>query len=199
MSTSHVSQQKPGQFANTNAWSTRQLVTMALMCAIGALFSFVQIPLLPMAPFLTYDPSLVPALVCGFAFGPGAGIAVGSIAAVIHGLMLGEWVGSLMNIIITICFVGPASLIYKRKHTMKGALISLVVATVCATLGAIVANLTVGVLFWYGSFDVILPMMLPAVIPFNLIKSALNAALTLLVYKAVSNLITPKKDQVKGR
>ena len=46
---------------------------------------------------------------------------------------------------------------------------------------------------------VILPLMLPAVLPFNLIKTVLNSVLTLAVYKAVSNLITPKKDQVKGR
>ena len=72
---------KQVELENTNRWSTRQLVTMALMCAIAALFSFIQIPLLPAAPFLTYDPSLMPAMVCGFAFGPGAGFVVGSIAA----------------------------------------------------------------------------------------------------------------------
>ena len=44
-----------------------------------------------------------------------------------------------------------------------------------------------------------MPLMLPAVVPFNLIKTVLNSALTLVVYKAISNLITPKKDQVKGR
>ena len=47
---------KQVELENTNRWSTRQLVTMALMCAIAALFSFIQIPLLPAAPFLTYDP-----------------------------------------------------------------------------------------------------------------------------------------------
>ena len=47
-------------FENTNRWSTKQLVTMALMCALGALFMYVQLPILPSAPFLTYDPSLVP-------------------------------------------------------------------------------------------------------------------------------------------
>ena len=50
---------KQVELENTNRWSTRQLVTMALMCAIAALFSFIQIPLLPAAPFLTYDPSLM--------------------------------------------------------------------------------------------------------------------------------------------
>lgn len=84
-------------------------------------------------------------------------------------------------------------------HTYKGAVIGLVLGVIAATALSMVANLTIGVWFWYGSADVILPLMLPAVLPFNLIKTVLNSVLTLAVYKAVSNLITPKKDQVKGR
>ncbi|WP_346685570.1 ECF transporter S component [Enteroscipio rubneri] len=187
------------EFSNTNAWDTRQLVTMALMCAIAALLSFVQLPLIPGVTFLTYDPSLMPAMVCGFAFGPGAGIAVGAIAAVIHGLILGEWVGSLMNIVATLCFVWPAAAIYRRKRTFKSGIIGLLVGVLAATAGAVVSNLTIGVAFWYGSVDVILPMLLPAILPFNLVKGIVNAILTLIVYKAVSNLVTPKKSQVKGR
>ena len=126
---------KKPQFNNSNRWNTRQLVTMALMCAIASLFSFVQIPLIPGVSFLTYDPSLMPAMVCGFAFGPGAGIAVGSIAAVIHGLILGEWVGSLMNIFATAFFVLPAALLYRRMHTLKGAIAGLVISVITATAG----------------------------------------------------------------
>lgn len=190
---------KKPQFNNSNRWNTRQLVTMALMCAIASLFSFVQIPLIPGVSFLTYDPSLMPAMVCGFAFGPGAGIAVGSIAAVIHGLILGEWVGSLMNIFATAFFVLPAALLYRHMHTLKGAVAGLVISVITATAGAILVNLTIGVWFYYGSADVIIPLILPALLPFNLVKTILNALLTLVVYKAVSNLITPKKDRVKGR
>ena len=77
--------------------------------------------------FLTYDPSLMPAMVCGFAFGPGAGFVVGAlVAAVIHGLILGEWVGSLMNIFATLFFVLARGLrLYKRVHTLKGAVAGL--------------------------------------------------------------------------
>lgn len=184
---------------NTNRWSTRQLVTMALMCAISALFSFVQIPLIPGVTFLTYDPSIVPAMICGFAFGPGAGFVVGAMAAVIHGLIMGEWVGSAMNILATLFFVVPAALAYRRMHTFKGGAIGLALGCVLATCGAILANLTIGVWFWYGTPDAIIPLILPALVPFNLAKTVLNSVLTMVVYKAVSNLITPKKNQVKGR
>lgn len=42
---------------NTNAWSTKQLVTMALMCAIGVLLSFIEFPLLPGVTWLKFDAS----------------------------------------------------------------------------------------------------------------------------------------------
>lgn len=186
-------------FENTNRWSTKQLVTMALMCALGALFMYVQLPILPSAPFLTYDPSLVPAMVCGFAYGPGAGTAVAAMAIVIHALTTGDWVGALMNLVATMGYILPAAIVYQKMHTYKGAVIGLALGVIAATALSMVANLTIGVWFWYGSADVILPLMLPAVLPFNLIKTVLNSVLTLVVYKAVSNLITPKKDQVKGR
>lgn len=184
---------------NTNRWSTKQLVTMALMCAVSALFMFVQIPIIPAAPFLTYDPSFVPAMVAGFAYGPGAGVAVGVLAAVIHALMTGDWVGALMNIVACVCYIVPAALIYRRRHTYTGAIVGLVLGIVAATAASVVANLTIGVWFWYGAPDAIMPLMVPAVIPFNLVKTALNSVLTLVVYKAVSNLITPEKDRVQGR
>ena len=46
--------------------------------------------------------------------------------------------------------------------------------------------------------DAVVAMIVPILIPFNLLKGILNSVLTLVVYKAISNLITPKKDQVKG-
>ena len=187
-------------FENTNRWSTKQLVTMALMCALGACLCTCSCPFFPFGcHFLTYDPSLVPAMVCGFAYGPGAGTAVAAMAIVIHALTTGDWVGALMNLVATLGYILPAAIVYQKMHTYKGAVIGLVLGVIAATALSMVANLTIGVWFWYGSVDVIAPLMIPAVLPFNLIKTVLNSVLTLAVYKAVSNLITPKKDQVKGR
>ena len=133
------------EFTNTNKWDTRQLVTMALMCAIGVLLSFVEFPLLPGVTWLKYDASAMPAMVCGFAFGPAAGLAVGIVGAVILG-----------NLVITPMWLGVP-------------------------------------------LDAVVAMILPILTPFNLEKAGINAVLTLIVYKSISNLITPKKKQVKGR
>lgn len=192
-------QSKHIHFENTNRWSTRQLVTMALMCAVSALLMYLQIPIIPAAAFLTYDPSLVPAMVSGFAYGPGAGAAVGVAAIIIHALTTGDWVGALMNVVATACYVLPAALVYGRVRTYRGAVAGLALGVVLATAGSVAANLTIGVWFWYGSVEVIRPLIVPAVIPFNLLKTVLNSVLTLLVYKAVSNLVTPEKDRVRGK
>ena len=48
-------------------------------------------------------------------------------------------------------------------HTYKGAVIGLVLGVIAATALSMVANLTIGVWFWYGSADVILPLMLPLI------------------------------------
>ena len=184
---------------NTNRWSTRQLVTMALLVAVGAIFSFVALPIFPAAAFLTYDPSLVPAMVAGFAFGTGPGVAVGVLIAVLHGLLTGEWVGSLMNIVATLGYILPAAIIYARSRTYKAAIGGLVLSMVVATVASVVANLTIGVAFWYGTPDAVLPLVVPALIPFNLLKTFLNSLITLGVYKAISNSITPEKDQVQGK
>lgn len=184
---------------NTNKWNTHQLVTMALMCAIGVLLSFVEIPLLPTAVFLKYDPSAIPAMVCGFAYGPAAGISVGVAGAIIHGLIMADFTGAIMNILVVVGFVLPAALIYNKTRTLQSAVVGLVLSIFTATTLAVLGNLVLTPTWLGVPFDVVVAMIIPAFIPFNLIKGALNSVLTLIIYKSISNLITPKKKQVKGR
>ncbi|MBO7702720.1 MAG: ECF transporter S component [Eggerthellaceae bacterium] len=184
---------------NTNRWSTKQLVTMALMCAIAILLSFIEFPIFPAASFLKLDISFVPSAVMGFAYGSGPGVLVGVACAVAHGAITGNWVGCLMNIIACCAFVIPASIIYKRNRTFKGAMIGLVVSIVCLVVAAIVANLAIDPTFYGIPFDVVAGLIVPAILPFNIIKGVVISVLTAIVYKSISNLITPTKDQVKGR
>ncbi len=187
------------QFKNTNKWETRQLVTMALLCAIGVLLSFIEFPLLPGVTWLKYDASAMPAMVCGFAYGPAAGLSVGIIGAVIHGIMLGDFSGAVMNIIVVTGYILPAALIYKKVHNYKGAIAGLVISSICATLAAILGNLIITPAWLGVPLDAVVAMIIPILTPFNLIKALINSVLTLIVYKSISNLITPKKKQIKGK
>lgn len=196
---STYAQNSPSGMQNTNRWSTKQLVTMALMCAIAILLSFVEFPILPSASFLKLDVALVPSAVVGFAYGAGPGVLVGIVSAVAHGAITGNWVGCLMNIIAALAFIIPASAIYKRNRTFKGAVIGLVVSTIAFIVVEIVANLVVDPTLYGMPFEAVAALIVPAILPFNIIKGVVVSILTGLVYKSISNLITPVKDQVKGR
>lgn len=184
---------------NTNLWSTRVLVTIALLCAISVLLSFVEFPLLPGVTWLKFDASIMPAAVCGFAYGPVAGLACGIISMVAHGILFADFTGAVMNILVVIGFILPSALVYKRVHTLAGAIGGLALGIVFAVAMAVVGNLLVTPAWLGVPLDAVVAMIIPILIPFNLLKGLLNAILTLLVYKAISNLITPKKKQVKGR
>ncbi len=184
---------------NTNKWGTRQLVTMALLCAIGVLLSFIEFPLIPGVTWLKYDASAMPAMVCGFAFGAGGGLAVGIAGAIIHGILMADFSGAVMNILVVIGFVVPASLIYRQGRTFPRAIIGLIASVVCAVIMAIVGNLVITPAYLGVPMDAVIAMILPILVPFNLAKGIINAVLTLAVYKSISNLITPRKQQVKGR
>ena len=74
-----------------------------------------------------------------------------------------------------------------------------VVGALLALVAAIAGNLVITPAWLGVPLDAVIAMIVPILIPFNLLKTILNSVLTLVVYKAVSNLITPKKKQVKGR
>ena len=196
---SSYAQNQKRQVQNTNRWSTKQLVTMALMCAIAILLSFIEFPIFPAAAFLKLDISFVPSAVMGFAYGAGPGVLVGIACAVAHGAISGNWVGCLMNIIAVCAFVIPSAVIYKRNRSFKAAIIGMVVSVLCLVVVAIIANLLVDPLLYGMPFEAVAALVVPAILPFNVVKGVVISALTSIVYKSISNLITPEKDQVKGR
>ena len=82
--------------------NTKKLTMMAMFTAIGAvLITAVHFPLFPSAAFLQYDPADVPILICGFAYGPVAGIIVTILASFIQAFFLGGdgVYGFLMHVI----------------------------------------------------------------------------------------------------
>lgn len=195
----HKAPTEQAAIKNTNAWGTRELVTMALLCAIGVLLSFVEFPLLPGVAFLKFDASLMPAMACGFAFGPAGGVAVGVVGALIHGILFADFTGCVMNILVVLGFILPAAAVYKKSRTYKAAIAGLALSVVGATAMAIAGNLILTPAYMGVPLQAVIDMIIPVFLPFNLIKAVINSALTLAVYKAISNLITPKKHQVKGK
>ena len=171
-------------------WSTKRIATTALFCAVAAIATlFLEFPILPGVTFLKYDPSAIVALVAGFAFGPGTGIVVSVLPYLVHLATASGFYGALMAIIATLTLVWPASLIYQHNMSFKGAVAGMCVGAVVCLVATIGANLVVTPLFMGAPREAVIAMIVPTLLPFNVIKIALNCVVTALVYKPLSKAL----------
>lgn len=179
----------PHSTSQAGGWSTNKIATVALLSAVALVLSFIQIPVFPPAPYLTYDPSGVVALFAGLAFGPAMGAAVSVLPWVLHLIFeFNPW-GDLMAIIATVALALPAALVYARSKTPRGMVAGMVVGGVVALVACIVGNLLITPVYSGVTVDVVVSMIVPILLPFNLIKIVLNCVIGALVMKPLSKAI----------
>lgn len=181
---------------------TRKLTTMAMLTAVSVAFcALIHFPIIPAAPFLEFDPGVIPILIGSFMFGPLAGFLMTVVTAVIQGLTVSAasgWYGIIMHIIATGTCAVVAGVIYMRKKSFKRAIISIIAGALSAVIIMIPANLIITPLFTGMPTQAIADLLLPGIIPFNLVKFGINAVVTFLVYKPISNLVKkPIKKQLE--
>ena len=145
----------------------------------------VEFPILPGVTWLKYDPSGIVALVAGFAFGPATGAIVSTIPYLVHLATQSGIYGMLMAMLATIALVLPASLVYRRTPTMRGAIVGLALGAVCALVACIAGNIIVTPLYTGMSTQAVIDLIVPALLPFNLLKIGINCAMCVLVYKPI--------------
>jgi len=174
----------------------KKIVLTAMLSAIACVVMlFVRINFMPAAPFLTYDPKDTVIAIGGFILGPFAVIAMSIIVAFVEMVTVSPtgWIGLIMNIISSCSFAIPAAIIYKKVHTLKGAVIGLVSGWLFVTSVMIMWNYLIVPLYMDVTREEIAPRLLTIFAPFNLIKYGLGAALTMLIYKPLSLALTKAK------
>jgi riboflavin transporter FmnP len=173
--------------------TVRQMVTMAIMASLSVVLALIiRFPIIPAAPYLEYEPADVPILIGGFVFGPVAGIIITIVASLIQALTVSAssgWVGFVMHVIATGTLVTVAATYYKFHKTHKGAVIGLILGCLSMTAIMIPVNLFISVRFWGMTLEQVQAMILPVLVPFNLIKSGVNSVIVLLVYKTLRKAI----------
>ncbi len=171
---------------------TQRLTRLAALCALSIiLVLIIHFPIFPQAKFLEYDPADVPVLVASFLYGPWWGLMVTVVASIIQGLTVSAasgFIGIIMHILATGAFSVTAGLIYRKMHTMKGAVAALVCGSVAMTTVMVGCNLVFTPLFMGQSFKAVVGMLVPIIIPFNLAKAGLNSVITFILYKPISRL-----------
>lgn len=162
--------------------ATAMFCAMAYVCAV-----FVKVPV----QFLTLDVKDSVIVLCTLLFGPLAGGTVAIIVPVLEFLTVSATgvYGLIMNVLSSMTFAMTAGLIYRYKKSMTGAIIGLIAGVCSVTSVMLLANLFITPYYLGGTVAQVAAMIPKILLPFNLVKAVLNAAIVLLFYKPLSKML----------
>ena len=196
---------------NTRAKNSNTMFTLTrcgILAAMAVILYYIEIPVVA---FYKLDLSTLPAILAGFAMGPIQGVAVVVIKNLVH--MLGTstaCVGELADIIMSSCFIIPASLMYRKHKNRKAAIGAMTVGTIAMVISGVLVNyfilipayqtlmnLPLDVIVGMGQavwsyIDNTVKLVLFVTAPFNILKGAVLSVVTYLLYKRVSPLLHQK-------
>lgn len=163
----------------------RKVTILAMFIALGYVCLFV---FRFKVGFLTLEFKDVFITLSGFVYGPVAALVVALVESALEMVTLsntGFW-GALMNFAGSTAFAVTAALIYKYNKNFKGAVIGLIASVFTMTAVMLIMNILVTPIYTHTDVKTVAGMIPKLLLPFNLIKSVLNASITFIIYKPVS-------------
>lgn len=173
----------------------QRVVIVGLLAAIAFLMmATVQIPLLPSAPYLTYDPSDAVGLLAGTLYGPGVGVLVVLVKDMLFLLFRAKGpFGPVADFVAASTFVAVTAWAFRRGSGpfVPRLLQAVVLGTAARVVVMIPANFVILALQFGMPPAKVARLLLPAIIPFNGLKAAINAVLALLIAEPFTRYAAP--------
>jgi len=185
----------------------RHMTVAGLFGAIAFVLMFFSFGLPVISPFAEFDLSALPELIGGYVLGPLGAVYIIIIKLLLKLLFQGTssmFTGEVQNLILSLSYVLPAILYYRKHRTKKGAVIGLAIGSLISIVMAVLTNLylifpayiTLYGMNWEGIIEICTaanPMIknIPtfvafSVVPFNVILRVVSSVITILVYKKIS-------------
>jgi riboflavin transporter FmnP len=191
--------------------STRKIAMIGMFSAVAGILMLFEVTIPFIAPtFYKIDISELPVLICGFAFGPVAGVMTEFVKIIIKLIFKPTstaFVGELANFCVGSTMVLTATIIYHIKKKKKTAIIGCVAGTLVMSVFGTLFN----AVYLLPTFAVMYGMPLDALIamgtaingnitgvytfvafcvaPLNLIKGTIVSILTFALYKPLSPIL----------
>lgn len=204
---------KKGNKLTTKAISgTAIFLAMSIILYIVPIFN-ISLPIFP--SFLQIHLDEIPAFISGFIFSPSSAFIILLLKTIVKlPLSTTMGVGELADLIYSLAFVLPATLIYKRNRSFKSVLIGfsistllqLVVSTFMTTF--VMLRFYIYIMRWDENVILMLcqqvnknvntlswPFLFYISLPFNLIKDGMVVVITLLIYKRIHKLVEKNKHK----
>jgi len=163
----------------------KKTTVIAMICAIA--YVVMVVARIKVGDFLTYEPKDVVITIGGFMLGPLSALIISLIVSFFEMISISNTgpIGMLMNVLATCAFACTASFIYRKKHNIAGAVIGLASGLVLMTVTMILWNYLITPLYLSVPRQTVVEMIIPLLLPFNLLKAGVNMGLTMLLYKPV--------------
>ncbi len=164
----------------------RKMVVMAFLAAMA--YIAVALIRIPVVLFLSYEPKDVVITIGSFLLGPFAGFVISLIVSLVEMVTISQTgpIGCVMNLISTCSFACVAAIVYKKKHSLWGAIFGLLAGAVAMIGVMLLWNWLITPLYMGVSRSAVEGMLIPVFLPFNALKAGLNSALVLGLYKPLT-------------
>ena len=184
----------------------KNMVLVSILGAISGVLMLFKFPL-PIAPtFMKMDFSDSVLIIGGFLTGPVYSLAMIFIKWIVKLIITSTstaYAGELSGLILNISFILPMSYFYSKNKTKKTAILLMIIFSFTTSLIAIFTNVYMIFPLYglsgnaiVGPFKVLFPfvdsvwqVMLISILPFNLMKIAINSIIALVLYKKVSTFV----------
>lgn len=184
----------------------KNMVLVSILGAISGVLMLFKFPL-PIAPtFMKMDFSDSVLIIGGFLTGPVYSLIMIFIKWIVKLIITSTstaYAGELSGLILNISFILPMSYFYSKNKTKKTAIILMIIFSITTSLIAIFTNVYMIFPLYglsgnaiVGPFKVLFPfvdsvwqVMLISILPFNLMKIAINSIIALILYKKVSTFV----------
>jgi len=168
---------------------TKKLTITGMLCALACVMTAVG--RVPIVLFLKYDPKDIVIAIGGLIFGPLTSFAMAVIVSLVEMFTISETgiLGFMMNVISSCSFACTAAVVYRKKRTLSGAVIGLSCGWGSMVSVMLLWNYLITPMYMGYPREAVAELLLPAFLPFNLIKGGLNAAMTMLLYKPIATAL----------
>lgn len=165
----------------------KQLIFVALLAAMAMVLMHTGTSLIPAARYLKYEPSGAVILLCGMLLGPAAAAECALVKCILYFISHGgNPYGHLSDLIAMLTFACITTALMHRMGVQSGKkrILACAVGVLAVTLVMIPANYVI-LYLQYGMTPAAVTATMIYVIPYNILKAALNSVLALVVYTPV--------------
>lgn len=168
--------------------SVKAVAVTGVICALAYLLTFV---FHFKVSFLTFDFKDAVIALSSLIYGAPYGVAAAAIVAFVEFVSISDTglYGLIMNFLASATFSFVCGIIYNCKRTLSGAVLGLILSSVSVVAVMLAANFFITPFYMGVPRSAVIELLPTLILPFNIVKTVINSAFTLLLYKPVINAL----------